>query len=185
MSKVTCHCCNCKGHYANSCTSKTGHYYPGKRPSRVETGLSHSTINNPTNVPTVPPGRLLQAPERPVAPPYSADHSPDKAELFVLNVGYSVNALHRVRIDNFSPLELQAQERESNLEPGFPRAAGPEDRKTNCLHFSGIKPLQADVEEDNPPRKVDQDEEIIALSGMPITTPNGGNQATTISFMSL
>ncbi|KAJ9085072.1 hypothetical protein DSO57_1017430 [Entomophthora muscae] len=60
-----------------------------------------------------------------------------------------------VRIDNFSPLELQAQERESTPEPGFPRAAGPEDRKTNCLHFSGIKPLQADVEEDNPPRKVD------------------------------
>ncbi|KAJ9078757.1 hypothetical protein DSO57_1003615 [Entomophthora muscae] len=24
MSKVTCHCCNCKGHYTNSCTSKTG-----------------------------------------------------------------------------------------------------------------------------------------------------------------
>ncbi|KAJ9068670.1 hypothetical protein DSO57_1026373 [Entomophthora muscae] len=24
MSKVTCHCFNCKGHYANSCTSKTG-----------------------------------------------------------------------------------------------------------------------------------------------------------------
>ncbi|KAJ9072911.1 hypothetical protein DSO57_1022240 [Entomophthora muscae] len=90
-----------------------------------------------------------------------------------------------VRIDNFSPLELQAQERESNPEPGFPQAAGPEDRKTNRSHFSGIEPLQADVEEDNPPRKVDQAEEIIALSGMQITTPNGGNQATTISFMSL
>ncbi|KAJ9060268.1 hypothetical protein DSO57_1032681 [Entomophthora muscae] len=24
MSKVTCHCCNCKGHYTNSCTSKKG-----------------------------------------------------------------------------------------------------------------------------------------------------------------
>ncbi|KAJ9065379.1 hypothetical protein DSO57_1020232 [Entomophthora muscae] len=60
-----------------------------------------------------------------------------------------------VRIDNFPPLELQAQERESNPEPGFPWAAGPEDRETNHPHFSGIKPLQADVEEDNPPRKVD------------------------------
>ncbi|KAJ9089910.1 hypothetical protein DSO57_1008308 [Entomophthora muscae] len=90
-----------------------------------------------------------------------------------------------VRIDNFSPLELQAQERESNPEPGFPRAAGPEDCKTDHPHFSGIEPLRADVEEDDPPRKVDQAEEIIALSGMPITTPNGGNQATTISFMSL
>ncbi|KAJ9072904.1 hypothetical protein DSO57_1022233 [Entomophthora muscae] len=24
ISKVTCHCCNCKGHYTNFCTSKTG-----------------------------------------------------------------------------------------------------------------------------------------------------------------
>ncbi|KAJ9085704.1 hypothetical protein DSO57_1011406 [Entomophthora muscae] len=87
MSKVTCHCCNCKGHYANSCTSKTGHCYPGKRPSGVETGLSHSPMNNPTNVPTIPPDCLPQAPEGPVAPLYSADHSPDKAELFVLDVG--------------------------------------------------------------------------------------------------
>ncbi|KAJ9058308.1 hypothetical protein DSO57_1013793 [Entomophthora muscae] len=60
-----------------------------------------------------------------------------------------------VRIDNFPPLEPQAQERESNPEPGLPRAAGPEDRETNRPHFSGIKPLRADVEGDNPPRKVD------------------------------
>ncbi|KAJ9060324.1 hypothetical protein DSO57_1031923 [Entomophthora muscae] len=103
--------------------------------------------------------------------------------LFVFIVIYFVFLY--IRIDNFPPLELQAQERESNLEPGFPRAAGPEDCKTNRPHFSGIKPLQADVEEDDPLRKVDQAKEIIALSGMPITTPNGGNQATTISFMSL
>ncbi|KAJ9076926.1 hypothetical protein DSO57_1021649 [Entomophthora muscae] len=60
-----------------------------------------------------------------------------------------------VRIDNFTPLELQAQVRELNLEPGFPRAAGPEDRETNRLHFSGIEPLQAEVNKDIPPRKLD------------------------------
>ncbi|KAJ9053199.1 M-phase phosphoprotein 8 [Entomophthora muscae] len=60
-----------------------------------------------------------------------------------------------LRIDNFSSLELQAQERESNPESGFPQVAGPKDCETNQPHFSGIKPLQADVEEDNPPRKVD------------------------------
>ncbi|KAJ9054170.1 hypothetical protein DSO57_1017474 [Entomophthora muscae] len=60
-----------------------------------------------------------------------------------------------VRIDNFSPLELQAQEQESNPEPGFPRAAGLEDHETNHPHFSGIEPLQAEVKEDIPPRKVD------------------------------
>ncbi|KAJ9069792.1 hypothetical protein DSO57_1014905 [Entomophthora muscae] len=45
MSKVTCHCCNWKS------------------PSGVETGLSHSTIDNPTNVPTVPPDCLPLASE--------------------------------------------------------------------------------------------------------------------------
>ncbi|KAJ9083595.1 hypothetical protein DSO57_1033070 [Entomophthora muscae] len=70
------------------------------------------------------------------------------------NISRAGSFMH-VRIDNFSPLELQAQERESNPEPGFPRAAGPEGRKNNHPHFSGIEPLQADVEEDNLPRKVD------------------------------
>ncbi|KAJ9057464.1 hypothetical protein DSO57_1022412 [Entomophthora muscae] len=59
------------------------------------------------------------------------------------------------RTDNFSPLEPQAQEQESNPEPGSPWAARPEDCETACPHFSGIKPPQADVEEDDPPRKVD------------------------------
>ncbi|KAJ9049391.1 hypothetical protein DSO57_1025126 [Entomophthora muscae] len=89
-----------------------------------------------------------------------------------------------VRIDNFPPLELQAQEQESNPEPGFPQAVGPEDHKTNHLHFSGIKPLQADVEEDNPPRKVDQAKDSTALSEVPITTPNGDDPAT-IGLMGL
>ncbi|KAJ9059315.1 hypothetical protein DSO57_1003519 [Entomophthora muscae] len=53
-------------------------------------------MNNPTNFLTVPPDFLLQAPEGMVAPPYSADHSPDKEELFVPDVGYSGNALHCV-----------------------------------------------------------------------------------------
>ncbi|KAJ9064077.1 hypothetical protein DSO57_1034190 [Entomophthora muscae] len=60
-----------------------------------------------------------------------------------------------VRTDNFPPLEPQAQERELNPEPGSPWAAGPVDCETARLHFSGFEPLQADVEEDDPPRKVD------------------------------
>ncbi|KAJ9084880.1 hypothetical protein DSO57_1019520 [Entomophthora muscae] len=90
-----------------------------------------------------------------------------------------------VRIDNSPPLETQAQEWESNPEPGFPWAAGPMDCGTTCLYFSGIEPLQADTEDDGPPSETDQAKEISALSGLPITTPNGGNQATTKSFMSL
>ncbi|KAJ9060803.1 hypothetical protein DSO57_1026851, partial [Entomophthora muscae] len=90
-----------------------------------------------------------------------------------------------VRIDNSPPLEPQAQERELNPEPGFPRAARPMDCGTTCPHFSGVEPPQADAEDDGPSSETDQAKEIIALSGVPITTPNGGNQATTISFMSL
>ncbi|KAJ9079742.1 hypothetical protein DSO57_1032275 [Entomophthora muscae] len=90
-----------------------------------------------------------------------------------------------VRIDNSPPLEPQAQEQGSNPEPGFPWAAGPMDCRTARLHFSGVEPPQADAEDDGPSSETDQAEEIIALSGVPITTPNGGAQATTISFMSL
>ncbi|KAJ9075788.1 hypothetical protein DSO57_1032314 [Entomophthora muscae] len=90
-----------------------------------------------------------------------------------------------VRIDNSPPLEPQAQERELNLELGIPWAAGPMNCGTACPHFSGVKPPQADAEDDGPSSETDQAEEIIALSRVPITTPNGGNQETTISFMSL
>ncbi|KAJ9080784.1 hypothetical protein DSO57_1021331 [Entomophthora muscae] len=90
-----------------------------------------------------------------------------------------------VRIDNSPPPKPQAQEQESNLEPGSPQAAGLMDCGTACPHFSGVKPLQADAEDDGPSSETDQAKEIIALIGVPITTPNGGAKATTISFMSL
>ncbi|KAJ9062087.1 hypothetical protein DSO57_1014509 [Entomophthora muscae] len=68
-------------------------------------------MNNPTNVPTVLPDRLLQAPEGPVAPPYGADHSPDKVELFVLDVGYSGNALHCVIVEDVHVVQTHSQEK--------------------------------------------------------------------------
>ncbi|KAJ9057800.1 hypothetical protein DSO57_1019293 [Entomophthora muscae] len=57
-----------------------------------------------------------------------------------------------VRIDNSPPLETQAQEQESNPEPGFPRAAGPMDCPPA---FSGVKPPQADAEDDGSPSETD------------------------------
>ncbi|KAJ9052072.1 hypothetical protein DSO57_1037813 [Entomophthora muscae] len=54
----------------------------------------------PHQCPTVLPDCLLQALEGPVAPSYSADHSPDKAELFIPDVGYSGNALHCVIVED-------------------------------------------------------------------------------------
>ncbi|KAJ9061901.1 hypothetical protein DSO57_1016135 [Entomophthora muscae] len=66
-------------------------------------------MNNPTNVPTVPPDRLPQAPEGLVAPPHGADHSPYKAELFVPEVGYSGNALHRVIVEDVHVVQTRSK----------------------------------------------------------------------------
>ncbi|KAJ9083907.1 hypothetical protein DSO57_1029752 [Entomophthora muscae] len=85
-------------------------------------------------------------------------------------------------IDNSPPLEPQAQEQELNPEPGSP---GPPGLWTAHPHFSGVKPPQADAEDDGPSSETDQAKEIIAPNGVPITTPNGGAKVTTISFMSL
>ncbi|KAJ9063990.1 hypothetical protein DSO57_1035075 [Entomophthora muscae] len=100
-------------------------------------------------------------------------------------ISLTVRQIKAVRIDNSPPLEPQAQEQESNPEPGSPRAARPMDRGTARPQFSGVEPLQADAEDDGPSSEADQAKEIIAPSGVPITTPNGGAQATIISFMSL
>ncbi|KAJ9052494.1 hypothetical protein DSO57_1033567 [Entomophthora muscae] len=116
MSKVTCHCCNCKGHYANSCTSKTGFMYCPLRKllPREKTKWSRDRTlslhyKSPTNVPTVPPERPLQAPEGSAAPSYGADHSPDKAELFVPDVGYSGDALHCVIVEDVHIVQTRSQ----------------------------------------------------------------------------
>ncbi|KAJ9078722.1 hypothetical protein DSO57_1003582 [Entomophthora muscae] len=77
------------------------------------------------------------------------------------------------RIDNSSSLETQAQERESNPDPGPPWAAGPVDFRTDRPHFSGINPLQADTKNVGPCSEIGQTKEIIAQNGRLITAPNG------------
>ncbi|KAJ9077671.1 hypothetical protein DSO57_1014482 [Entomophthora muscae] len=66
-------------------------------------------MNNPINVPTVPPDCIPQALEGSVAPPYGADNSPDKAELFVLDVGYSGNALHCGIVEDVHVVQTHSQ----------------------------------------------------------------------------
>ncbi|KAJ9078756.1 hypothetical protein DSO57_1003614 [Entomophthora muscae] len=66
-------------------------------------------MNNPTNVPTVPPDHLPQALEGLAAPSYGADHSPDKADLFVPDVGYSGNALHCVIVEDIHVVQTCSQ----------------------------------------------------------------------------
>ncbi|KAJ9080957.1 hypothetical protein DSO57_1019490 [Entomophthora muscae] len=90
-----------------------------------------------------------------------------------------------VRIDNSSSLETRAREQESNPNPGSPWAAGPVDCRTSRPRFSGIKPPQADTKNVGPCSETGQTKEIIAPNGRLITAPNGGTEATTISFMNL
>ncbi|KAJ9070814.1 hypothetical protein DSO57_1003676 [Entomophthora muscae] len=66
-------------------------------------------MNNPTNVPTVPPDLLPQALEGPVAPSYGADHSPDMVELFVPDIGYSGNALHCIIVEDVHVVQTRSQ----------------------------------------------------------------------------
>ncbi|KAJ9054446.1 hypothetical protein DSO57_1014469 [Entomophthora muscae] len=89
------------------------------------------------------------------------------------------------RIDNYSSLKTQAWEQELNPNPRSPWAARLVDQRTALLCFSGIKPLQADVKNVGPCSETGQTKEIIAPNGRPITAPNRGTEAATISFMNL
>ncbi|KAJ9065696.1 hypothetical protein DSO57_1016927 [Entomophthora muscae] len=66
-------------------------------------------MNNPTNSPTVLPDCPSQALEGPAAPSHSADHSPDKVELFVPDVSYSGNALHCVIVEDDHVVQTRRQ----------------------------------------------------------------------------
>ncbi|KAJ9075318.1 hypothetical protein DSO57_1037266 [Entomophthora muscae] len=90
-----------------------------------------------------------------------------------------------MKIDNSFSLETQAQEQESNPDPGTPWAAGPVDHRTARLRLSEIKPPQADTKNVGPCSETNQTKEIIAPNGRLITAPNGGTDLTTISFMNL
>ncbi|KAJ9089923.1 hypothetical protein DSO57_1008022 [Entomophthora muscae] len=65
------------------------------------------------------------------------------------------------------------------------QAARPVDRRTACLHFSGIELPQADTERINPCSKKKKSKEIVAPNGGLITAPNGGTYLATISFINL
>ncbi|KAJ9084728.1 hypothetical protein DSO57_1021232 [Entomophthora muscae] len=106
-------------------------------------------MNNPTNVPTILPDRLLQAPEGLVAPPYSADHSPDKAEIFVPDVGYSGNALNCFIVKDVYVVQTHSQAKAKGkaqavvskpyarqlLDKAPEKGPGP---STDTLHLKGV-----------------------------------------------
>ncbi|KAJ9084354.1 hypothetical protein DSO57_1025457 [Entomophthora muscae] len=111
MSKVTCHFCNHKGHYTNTCASKTGCHHLGKSPSGVETGLSHSTIDTPTNVSNVPPDFPTQNTEAPADPLSDVSQTSDGAEIFVPNISYSGNTLHHIIVEDVHTMQTRSQTR--------------------------------------------------------------------------
>ncbi|KAJ9060236.1 hypothetical protein DSO57_1033017 [Entomophthora muscae] len=110
MSKVTCYCwALCKLLCPHSATP--GHYYPGKSPSGLETGLSHPTIYTPTNVPNALPDCLTQVLEGHVEPSSGVNHSPDRAKLFVPDIGYSGNTLHCFIVEDIHTVQTHSQTR--------------------------------------------------------------------------
>ncbi|KAJ9060479.1 hypothetical protein DSO57_1030590 [Entomophthora muscae] len=90
-----------------------------------------------------------------------------------------------VRIENSSSLETRAWEQELNPDPRSPWVAGPVDQRTAHLRFSGLEPPQAEAKNVGPCSETGQTKEIIAPNGRPITVPNRGTEAATISFMNL
>ncbi|KAJ9060269.1 hypothetical protein DSO57_1032682 [Entomophthora muscae] len=107
-------------------------------------------MNNPTNVPTILPNRPSQAPEGPAAPSHGADHSPDKAELFVPDVSYSGNALHCVIVEDVHVVQTRSQAKVKGkaqavvskpyarqlLDKAPDEGPGP---STDTLHLKGVK----------------------------------------------
>ncbi|KAJ9083124.1 hypothetical protein DSO57_1037878 [Entomophthora muscae] len=90
-----------------------------------------------------------------------------------------------VRIDNSLTLETWAKGQDLNPEPKYPQAAGPGNQEAACPCFPGVKPQQAEANNDGPNGEASQTNGIIAPNGGVIKAPNGGNRIPTISFMSL
>ncbi|KAJ9072781.1 hypothetical protein DSO57_1023604 [Entomophthora muscae] len=82
-----------------------------------------------------------------------------------------------VKIDNSSPLETQAQERDLNPDPGLPRAAH--------LRFSGIEPLQAEAPAKPQSQNTSTSSTMVAPKEEPLKLPNGGRDSAYVNFMSL
>ncbi|KAJ9088702.1 hypothetical protein DSO57_1020486 [Entomophthora muscae] len=118
MSKVTCHCYRCPR------TATPGHYHPGKSPSGVETGLSHSTIDTPTNVPNVLPDCPTQVLEGHAEPP-------------------SGNALHCVIVEDVHTTRAKSEAQAvvskpytcQLLDKAPDKGSGP---STDTLHLKGV-----------------------------------------------
>ncbi|KAJ9078036.1 hypothetical protein DSO57_1010856, partial [Entomophthora muscae] len=90
-----------------------------------------------------------------------------------------------VKIDNSSPPETQAQERDSNPGPGSLRAAGPMDCWAARPCFLGIEPLQAEAHVNSRSQNTNTRPTIVVPKEKPLKLPNEGRDSAYVSFMSL
>ncbi|KAJ9052890.1 hypothetical protein DSO57_1029590 [Entomophthora muscae] len=90
-----------------------------------------------------------------------------------------------VKIDNSSPLETQARERDLSPGPGFLRTAGPVDCWAARLCFLGIKPLQAEAPVNSQSQNTDTSPTIVAPKEEPLELTNEGRDGAYVCFMSL
>ncbi|KAJ9084038.1 hypothetical protein DSO57_1028242 [Entomophthora muscae] len=90
-----------------------------------------------------------------------------------------------VKIDNSSPLETQAWERDSNPGPGSLQAARPMDCWAARPCFLGIKPLQAEAPVNSQSQNTNISPTIVAPKEEPFELPNEGSDGAYVSFMSL
>ncbi|KAJ9071790.1 hypothetical protein DSO57_1033549 [Entomophthora muscae] len=88
-------------------------------------------------------------------------------------------------IENSFPLETQAQEQDSNPNPGYPWATGPVDCSAACLCFFGIKPLQAEAPAKPQSQNTSTSSTMVAPEEEPLKFPNGGRDDAYVNFMIL
>ncbi|KAJ9087700.1 hypothetical protein DSO57_1030622 [Entomophthora muscae] len=91
--------------------------------------------------------------------------------------------MSRINTDVVEFVEPGSRNQTPTLDPLGPLGLGTEGPPTRI--FSGIEPPQAEAKNVGPCSETGQTKEIIAPNGRPITAPNRGTEAATISFMNL
>ncbi|KAJ9070645.1 hypothetical protein DSO57_1005738 [Entomophthora muscae] len=109
----------------------------------------------------------------------------DATHSLLHSVEARVQLVNHVKIDNSSPLETQARERDLNPGPGSLRAARPMDCWAACLCFLGIKPLQAEALVNSQSQNTNISPTIVAPEEEPFELPNEGRDGVYVSFINL
>ncbi|KAJ9087351.1 hypothetical protein DSO57_1034248 [Entomophthora muscae] len=88
-------------------------------------------------------------------------------------------------IDNSFPLETQAQEWDSNPDPGFLQAASPMDQGPACPRFPETEPLQAEAPAKSQSQNISAGLTIMMPKEELLKLPNEGRESSSVNFMNL